>query len=45
MKAGDTIAIEMLDRDGRDLFGRIEQRVVEAKPGPSNTTAPAGQRS
>ncbi|HSN97137.1 MAG TPA: fumarylacetoacetate hydrolase family protein, partial [Candidatus Nanopelagicales bacterium] len=28
MKAGDTIAIEMLDREGRSLFGRIEQRVV-----------------
>ncbi len=30
MKAGDTIAIEMLDQDGRSIFGRIEQRVVEA---------------
>jgi fumarylacetoacetate (FAA) hydrolase len=28
MKVGDTIAIEMLDRQGRDIFGRIEQRVV-----------------
>jgi len=28
MKPGDTIAIEMLDRDGKDIFGRIEQRVV-----------------
>lgn len=28
MKVGDTIAIEMLDADGRDIFGRIEQRVV-----------------
>jgi fumarylacetoacetate (FAA) hydrolase len=28
LAAGDTIAIEMLDRAGRDLFGRIEQRVV-----------------
>jgi len=28
MKAGDTIAIEMLDADGRDIFGRIEQKVV-----------------
>jgi fumarylacetoacetate (FAA) hydrolase len=30
MAAGDTIAIEMLDARGRDLFGRIEQRVVPA---------------
>ncbi|HTA17657.1 MAG TPA: fumarylacetoacetate hydrolase family protein, partial [Polyangia bacterium] len=28
MKAGDTIAIEMLDAAGANLFGRIEQRVV-----------------
>ena len=28
MKPGDTIAIEMLDTEGRSLFGRIEQRVV-----------------
>jgi fumarylacetoacetate (FAA) hydrolase len=28
MKPGDTIAIEMLDPEGRSLFGRIEQRVV-----------------
>jgi fumarylacetoacetate (FAA) hydrolase len=28
MKVGDTIAIEMLDAHGRDIFGRIEQRVV-----------------
>jgi len=30
MSAGDTIAIEMRDATGRDLFGRIEQRVVAA---------------
>jgi fumarylacetoacetate (FAA) hydrolase len=30
MKVGDTIAIEMLDREGRDVFGRIEQKVVSA---------------
>jgi fumarylacetoacetate (FAA) hydrolase len=30
MAAGDTIAIEMRDAGGRDLFGRIEQRVVAA---------------
>ena len=28
MKPGDTIAIEMLDTEGRSLFGRIEQKVV-----------------
>ncbi len=28
MKAGDTISIEMLDGEGRDIFGRIEQKVV-----------------
>jgi fumarylacetoacetate (FAA) hydrolase len=30
MSAGDTIAIDMHDAGGRDLFGRIEQRVVAA---------------
>jgi fumarylacetoacetate (FAA) hydrolase len=30
MKAGDTIAIEMLDAAGASLFGRIEQRVAPA---------------
>jgi fumarylacetoacetate (FAA) hydrolase len=30
MKPGDTIAIEMLDAAGTSLFGRIEQKVVEA---------------
>ncbi len=28
MKAGDTITIEMLDAEGRSLFGRIAQKVV-----------------
>jgi fumarylacetoacetate (FAA) hydrolase len=28
MKPGDTIEIEMLDREGRDIFGRIAQKVV-----------------
>jgi len=32
MKAGDTIAIEMLDAAGASLFGRIEQRVVQQPP-------------
>ncbi|MBP7367245.1 MAG: fumarylacetoacetate hydrolase family protein, partial [Pseudoxanthomonas sp.] len=27
MKFGDTVRIEMLDRDGRSLFGAIEQRI------------------
>ena len=31
MSAGDTIAIEMRDAAGRDVCGRIEQRVVAAK--------------
>jgi fumarylacetoacetate (FAA) hydrolase len=30
MATGDTIAIEMRDDDGRDIFGRIDQRVVAA---------------
>ncbi len=30
MKVGDTIRIEMLDEEGRNLFGSIEQRVVPA---------------
>jgi fumarylacetoacetate (FAA) hydrolase len=35
MAAGDTIAIEMRDAAGRDIFGRIEQRVVSStKPYP-----------
>jgi hypothetical protein len=29
MKAGDTIAIEVLTDAGRSVFGRIEQRVVQ----------------
>jgi len=29
MKVGDTVEIEMLDRQGRSLFGRIQQRVVK----------------
>jgi fumarylacetoacetate (FAA) hydrolase len=28
MKAGDTVAVEMLDGDGRSVCGRIDQRVV-----------------
>ena len=31
MKFGDTVRIEMLDRDGRSLFGAIEQR-IERQP-------------
>jgi fumarylacetoacetate (FAA) hydrolase len=31
MSVGDTIAIEMRDAYGRDLFGRIEQRVVASR--------------
>ncbi len=29
MKAGDTIAMEMLDHNGKSIFGRISQRVVK----------------
>jgi fumarylacetoacetate (FAA) hydrolase len=32
MAPGDTIAIEMLDGAGRDLFGRIDQRVLAGPP-------------
>jgi hypothetical protein len=28
MSVGDTIAIEMRDAAGRDIFGRIDQKVV-----------------
>jgi fumarylacetoacetate (FAA) hydrolase len=30
MKFGDTVRIEMLDGDGKSLFGAIEQRIVQA---------------
>ena len=30
LAAGDVVAIEMLGASGRDIFGRIEQRVVQA---------------
>jgi len=33
MAFGDTVRIEMLDRDGRSLFGAIEQR-IERQPLP-----------
>ena len=33
MKFGDTVRIEMLDREGRSLFGAIEQR-IERQPAP-----------
>ena len=29
MKVGDTVEIEMFDREGRSVFGRIRQRVVQ----------------
>jgi fumarylacetoacetate (FAA) hydrolase len=29
MKPGDTIEIEMLDGEGKSLFGRISQKVVK----------------
>ena len=33
MSFGDTVRIEMLDRDGRSVFGAIEQR-IERQPAP-----------
>ncbi len=32
MKVGDTVRIEMLDKDGRSIFGAIHQRVAQAQP-------------
>ncbi len=32
LKFGDTVRIEMLDRDGRSIFGAIEQRIEAATP-------------
>ncbi|WP_120495495.1 fumarylacetoacetate hydrolase family protein [Kiloniella sp. EL199] len=29
MKFGDTISIEMLDKEGQSIFGKIDQRIVE----------------
>lgn len=31
MRFGDTVRIDMLDRQGRSIFGAIDQRVVEAR--------------
>ena len=33
MSFGDTVRIEVLDRDGRSVFGAIEQR-IERQPAP-----------
>jgi fumarylacetoacetate (FAA) hydrolase len=30
MRAGDTVRVEMKDREGHSIFGAIEQKVVEA---------------
>jgi len=30
LSPGDTVAIEMRDAAGRDIFGRIDQKVVAA---------------
>jgi fumarylacetoacetate (FAA) hydrolase len=30
LRVGDTVRIEMLDSDGHDIFGSLEQRVVQA---------------
>ena len=32
LKAGDVVRIEMLDADGRSIFGAIEQRVASSGP-------------
>lgn len=32
MKFGDTVRIEMLDRDGHSIFGAIEQRIARHEP-------------
>jgi fumarylacetoacetate (FAA) hydrolase len=32
MKFGDTVRIEVLDGNGSSVFGRIEQRIVQARP-------------
>lgn len=34
MSFGDTVRIEMLDRDGRSIFGAIEQRIERQAPAP-----------
>jgi fumarylacetoacetate (FAA) hydrolase len=31
MRFGDSVRIEMFDRDGNSIFGAIEQTVVKAK--------------
>jgi hypothetical protein len=31
MKFGDTIEIDMKDKDGKSIFGKISQKVVQAK--------------
>ena len=28
MKAGDTVSIEMFDKEGKSIFGEISQKVV-----------------
>ena len=30
MEPGDTVRVEMKDKDGHSIFGAIEQKVVEA---------------
>jgi fumarylacetoacetate (FAA) hydrolase len=32
MRFGDRVRIEMLDADGRSIFGAIDQRIVPARP-------------
>jgi fumarylacetoacetate (FAA) hydrolase len=32
MRFGDRVRIEMLDAEGRSIFGAIDQRMVQAAP-------------
>jgi fumarylacetoacetate (FAA) hydrolase len=32
MKVGDTIKMEMFDREGRNIFGTIQQKVAKYTP-------------
>ena len=31
MKAGDTVSIEMFDKEGQSIFGQINQKVVSQR--------------
>jgi fumarylacetoacetate (FAA) hydrolase len=38
LKFGDTVRIEMLDRDGKSIFGAIEQQVQRPSPDNAGTS-------